>query len=236
MHGVLGAWINARNSFTSQIFQTLLLVASAVVIQKQIGKNKVVPDFFLTFKSHNSHSLLKLCSNWGMCPNRGKTKPVNGTTPIKVCPHYTGYQRSCCSRINDKKLNRCGNPPDPPTSMLGHSVSMPLPTMASGYPPYLNSGLNTSATPSGSPSPSLLLLSVPLLNIDWPTKRTRVSSFTSPDSLQILTGRVWNPILQQEFGEDLCKLLIATRSCQGTNNQSNIMVRLASVTVTLYST
>jgi hypothetical protein len=43
-----------------------------------------------------------------------------------------------------------------------------------------------------------------------------VSSFTSPDGSQGLTGRVWNPPLQQEFGEDFCKLLIATRSSWNT--------------------
>jgi hypothetical protein len=66
--------------------------------------------------------------------------------------------------INDKKLNRRPNPP-----MLGRSVSMPLPviTTLSGYP-FPNSGLSASATPSGSESasPSPLLLSAPLLNMD----------------------------------------------------------------------
>jgi hypothetical protein len=107
--------------------------------------------------------------------------------------------------------------------MLGHSVSMPLPTImtASGYPP---SGLSASAMPSGSPSPSPLHLSAPLLNIDRPPKRARVSSFTSPDSSQSLAGRVWNAPLQQEFGEDFCKLLIATRSSWNTAHNPQVQL------------
>ncbi|KAF8808342.1 hypothetical protein BYT27DRAFT_7255616 [Phlegmacium glaucopus] len=77
--------------------------------------------------------------------------------------------------------------------MLRHSASMPLPTimMGSGHP---------TATMSGSPSPSPLLLSVPLVNLERPPKRPRVSSFTSPDNSPSPVGRAWNPPLQQEFG------------------------------------
>lgn len=149
--------------------------------------------------------------------------PIAGKPSQSMVPHLSkcvliapDVRDRAVAEINDKKLNRRGNPPNPPTGMLGRSVSMPLPTTASGHPPYLNSGLSASATSFGSPSPSPLLLSAPLLNIDRPSKRARVSSFTSPDSPQI--GRVWNPPLQQEFGEDFCKLLIATRSSWNTAN------------------
>jgi len=121
--------------------------------------------------------------------------------------------------INDKKTC-CKNPPNSP--MLRHLVSMPLPTimMASGYPP---SSLSTLAMPSGSPSPSPLLMSAPFLNIDQLVpKRARVSNFTSPDSSQSLAGRVWNAPLQQEFGEDFCKLLITT--CSSWNTAHNPQV------------
>ncbi|KAF8800436.1 hypothetical protein BYT27DRAFT_7216943 [Phlegmacium glaucopus] len=79
---------------------------------------------------------------------------------------------------------------------------------------------------SGSPSPSPLLLSVPLVNLERPPKRPRVSSFTSPDNSPSPVGRAWNPPLQQEFGEDLCKLLIATRSSWNTahNPQMQLFV------------
>jgi hypothetical protein len=95
---------------------------------------------------------------------------------------------------NSKKSRR--GPGDPP--MLEHSESVPL----FAFP---------SATPSPLPSP--LLLATPILNIDRPMKRSRVSSFTTaPDGSSSLVERMWNPPLQQEFGEDLCKLFIATRS------------------------
>ncbi|KIL60077.1 hypothetical protein M378DRAFT_14359 [Amanita muscaria Koide BX008] len=102
---------------------------------------------------------------------------------------------------------------------------MPLPAImtGSGYP----TSLSASATPSGSPSPSPLLLSAPLVNLERPLKRTRVSSFTSPqlsDGPQSSAGRVWNSPLQQEFGEDFCKLLIATHS--SWNTAHNPQVRL----------
>lgn len=128
------------------------------------------------------------------------------------------------AEINDKK-NRCEleNPPNwanPP--MLGRSVSTPLPTImtASGYP---NSG--SSASPFGSPIPSPLLLSAPLLNIDRPLKRARsMSSFSNSDSSPSLTGRVWNSSLQQEFGDDFCKLLIATRSSWNTAHNPQVQL------------
>ena len=133
--------------------------------------------------------------------------------------------RDCAvAEINDTKLNHHGNPPDPPTSMLGRSVSMPLPTMASGYPPCLNSGLSTSATPSGLPSPSLLLLSVPLLNIDQPSKCARVLSFTSPDSPKILTG---TPYYSRSLGKTYvnCLLQLSLHGTLQTIHRCNYLLR-----------
>jgi hypothetical protein len=122
------------------------------------------------------------------------------------------------------KKNRHENPPP----MLGRSASMPLPAITTGFghtypPPGMSSA---SAMSFESPSPSPLLLSAPLLNFERPPKRARVSSFTgtSPDDLQSPAGRVWTPLLQQEFGEDFCKLLIATRS--SWNTAHNPQVRL----------
>lgn len=114
--------------------------------------------------------------------------------------------------INDKK-NHPSNPSNPP--MLARSASMPLPAIMTSGSSYPNPGLSTSATPSESPIPSPLLLSTPLLNLDRPSKRARVSSFT-PDGSQSPAGSAWNTLRQQEFGEDFCKLLIATRSSWNT--------------------
>jgi hypothetical protein len=69
------------------------------------------------------------------------------------------------AEINDKKNRReLERPHSHP--MSGRSVSMPLPTIMTASGSYSNSGLSTSAIPFGSPSPSPLLLSAPLLNID----------------------------------------------------------------------
>lgn len=127
--------------------------------------------------------------------------------------------------INDKKNRReLERPPIHP--MSGRSVSMPLPTIMTASGSYLNSGSSTSAIPfAESPSPSPLLMSAPLLNIDRPPKRARVSSFTNPsESSPSLTGRVWNSSLQQEFGEDFCKLLIATRSSWNTAHNPQVQL------------
>ena len=107
---------------------------------------------------------------------------------------------------------------------------MPLPAIITGLgcvpATYPTLGTSTPTTPFESPSPSPLLLSAPLLNFERPPKRTRVSSFTYPEDSQSPTGRVWSPSLQQEFGEDLCKLLIATRSSWNTahNPQMQLFV------------
>jgi hypothetical protein len=107
--------------------------------------------------------------------------------------------------VNAKKTraNAPGNLQNPP--MLGRSFSMPLPAIAfpgSGPLPF------PTATVISSPKPSLIVR--PLTNFRPLTKRPRTSSL--------------NPLLQQEFGEDFCKLLIATRS--SWNTAQNPQMRL----------
>ena len=127
--------------------------------------------------------------------------------------------------INSKKSQR-----DNPPGTVGRSASMPLPAIMTGLgcvpATYPNLGTSTPTTPFESPCPSPLLLSAPLLNFERPPKCTRVTSFTCPEDSQSPTGRVWSPSLQQEFGEDLCKLLIATRSSWNTahNPQMQLFV------------
>jgi hypothetical protein len=90
--------------------------------------------------------------------------------------------------------------------------------------------LGVSAMPSESPSPSPLFLLATLLNIDWLLKCPRVSSlssFTSPDGLQSFSRRVWNPLLQQEFGEDFVSFLLqlALHGTQHTIHSCNYLLR-----------
>ena len=124
--------------------------------------------------------------------------------------------------INGKK-NRATNNQNP--SMLGRSVSMPLPAVAfsgSSQVPYPTA--TASATPSPAPSP--LLFSTPLLTFDRPLKCARTASFMNPEGpgSSSPVARAWNPPLQQEFGEDFCKLLVAT--CSSWNTAHNPQVRL----------
>ena len=122
------------------------------------------------------------------------------------------------AETNLKKNRRDPGNQHPP--MLEHSANLrlPFPAIATG------SSLIASATPLASPMPSPLLLA-PILNlVERPMKRSRVSSFT--DGSPSLVDQIWNPSLQQEFGEDLCKLLIATRSSWNTahNPQMQLFV------------
>ncbi|KAM6497447.1 hypothetical protein JOM56_007920 [Amanita muscaria] len=154
--------------------------------------------------------------------------PISGKPGQTMVPHLSkcvfigpDVRNRAVEEISGKKNRR----ENPHARMLGRSASMPLPAImtGSGYP----TSLSASAMPSGSPSPSPLLLSAPLVNLERLLKRARVSSFTSPqlsDGPQSPAGRVWNPPLQQEFGEDFCKLLIATRS--SWNTAHNPQVRL----------
>ena len=107
----------------------------------------------------------------------------------------------------DGKKGRC-----PPA--LGRSASMPLPAITTGSADYPPTGWTRSTSATPSPAPSPLLLSTPLLNFERPPKRPRTSSFASQDesSSSSPVAIPWGPSLQQEFGEDFCKLLIATRS------------------------
>ncbi|KIL54278.1 hypothetical protein M378DRAFT_1059173 [Amanita muscaria Koide BX008] len=138
--------------------------------------------------------------------------PISGKPGQTMVPHLSkcvfvgpDIRNRAAEEINGKK-NRRENP-----RMFGRSASMPLPAVMTGSGYVSNpSGLSVSATPSGSPSPSPLLLSASLLNLERPLKRPRVSSFTSVDgsqNLAALAGRVWNPPLQQEFGEDFCAII-----------------------------
>jgi hypothetical protein len=128
--------------------------------------------------------------------------------------------------VEERNKNR--NQENPQAPILGRSISMPVLTFSSSSQvSYPTAGWSTTGTPSPAPSP--LLLSAPLLNIERPPKRPRTSSFASlaegsgSGSSSPVT-RPWNPILQQEFGEDFCKLLIATRSAW--NIAHNPQVRL----------
>jgi hypothetical protein len=128
--------------------------------------------------------------------------------------------------INKKNTSRGGQGNlQAPMPVLGRSVSMPVLSISS-------SGAGWSGTGTPSPVPSPLLLSAPLLNLERPQKRPRTSSFGVPSPLAEGSGsgssspvtRSWNPAVQQEFGEDICKLLIATRSAW--NIAHNPQVRL----------
>ena len=130
-----------------------------------------------------------------------------------VAPDVRAHAVASIAEGNDKK-SRC-HPPN--LLMLERSTSLPslpLPSMAMGSS---HTGF-ISATPSPMPSP--LLFSAPILNhMERPLKRNRVLSFTAgPDGSLNLVERVWNPSQQQEFGEDFCRLLIATRSSWNTAN------------------
>ena len=108
---------------------------------------------------------------------------------------------------------------------IGCSVSMPLPAIV--FPgadhPSTFPTITISATPSPAPSP--LLFAPPLPTFDRPPKRLRTSSL-NPDGpgLSSPVTKGWNPLTQQEFGEDFCKLLIATQS--SWNTAQNPQVRI----------
>lgn len=73
----------------------------------------------------------------------------------------------------------------------------------------------SSATQSGgtyalSPLPSPLLLSTTLLTAEPLSKQKRTSSTLGDSPLS--SRQPWTPAMQSEFGEDICKLLIAIRA------------------------
>ena len=86
-------------------------------------------------------------------------------------------------------------------------------TAQSAVPQHLSSWSHSvsPAFPSGSslsPLPSPLLLSIPLL--PEPVSKCKRMSSTFDDS-PLSAKALWTPALQMEFGEDMCKLLIAIR-------------------------
>ena len=125
--------------------------------------------------------------------------------------------------LSEKKNRARDHPP-----LLGRSFSTPLPVIAFPGSDQISYPTATSATPSPAPSP--LLLSAPLLTFDRPPKRPRTSSLANLDGSEspnpVTVARQWNPPLQQEFGEDFCKLLIAIRSSWNTahNPQMRLFV------------
>ena len=145
---------------------------------------------------------------------------------LSKCIHVGPNVRNCALEDINSKKSQHNNPP----GTVGRSASMPLPAIMTGLgcapATYPNLGTSTPTMLFESPCPSPLLLSAPLLNFKRPPKCTRVTSFMCPEDSQSPTGRVWSPSLQQEFGEDLCKLLIATHSSWNTahNPQMQLFV------------
>ena len=134
------------------------------------------------------------------------------------------------AEINGKKTRNQENP-QATVHALGRSVSMPLLAISTS-PDQIPATWSASGTPSPAPSP--LLLATPLLNLERPPKRPRTSSlvpiFPSPLAEGSGSGfsspvtRLWNPGLQQEFGEDFCKLLIAIRSAWNTAHNPQLRI------------
>lgn len=97
----------------------------------------------------------------------------------------------------------------------------PLITTALGNA-WAGSSANTmSVTPSPIASP--LLLSIPLIGEPGPgpaSKRRRTSSFNADNPLAV--NRLWTLDLIKDFGEDFCKVLIATRSSWNTAHNAEM--------------
>ena len=153
--------------------------------------------------------------------------PISGKPGQSMVPHlskcvFVGpeVRSRAVEEIDGKKICRQNL-----SGTIGHSTNVPLrlPAIMTGFG-HPNPSTSRSTTPFGSPSPSLLLMSTPLLNFERPPKRPRVSSVagTNTDDSQSPTGRVWNPVLQQEFGEDFCRLLIATHSSWNTAHNPQV--------------
>jgi hypothetical protein len=163
---------------------------------------------------------------------RINSPPISGKPGQTMVPHLSkcvfvtpDVKNRAIDEINEKKIRAtAGGGQNPP--MLGRSVSMPLPAIAFPGSDQLPYQTALSATPSPVPSP-LLLSAAPLVAFGRPSKRPRTSSFNpeSSGSSSPVT-RVWNSLLQQEFGEDFCKLLIAIRSSWNTaqNPQVHLFV------------
>ena len=98
------------------------------------------------------------------------------------------------------------------TRTLSHSASWSYGLR----PPALTTSLalpfastSTSATPSPLPSPALPPMPFLLENT---AKRRRTSSVYEDSPIFSPITQVWTPSRQQEFGDDFCRLLVATRS------------------------
>ena len=138
---------------------------------------------------------LGLTDCFGIYIARRDCPPISGKPGQSMVLHlskcvFVGpeVQSRAAEEINGKKI-RCQNPP----GAIGHSTTVPLrlPPVITGFG-HPNPSMSRSTTPFGSPSPSPLLMSAPLLNFERPPKHPRVSSFagTSSDDSQSLTGRV----------------------------------------------
>lgn len=218
MHGASLASIIKRNCFGSLTLLARQLAAPVVTAQMQSGKFKVVVRHLYLRDGYEFYVARINCS------------PISGKPGQSMVPHLSkcifvapDVKAHAIEEINEKRSRRR----EDPGPALGRSVSMPLlPIITTGLDQvhYPTPGWSGSATLSPMPSP--LLLSTPLVNIDRPTKRPRTSSFMNPDGSGSSSpvARVWNPHLQQEFGEDFCKFLIATRSAW--NFASNPQVHL----------
>lgn len=215
MHGVLHASIITRTCFWSLILLVQHLVVWVVATQMQSRKHKVATRSF--FYLWHCYKIYIACQN--SLPI--SLKPSQMMVPhLAKCHLVAPHIRAHAAEENNAKKSHRG-PGDPP--MLEHSAataSVPFPAikMGSGY-----ASLVASATPSPIPSP--LLLSAPLLNIEWPLKCSRVSSFTvGLDSSPSLVERVWNPFLQQEFGEDF-SLQLTHHGTQHKIHRCNYLLR-----------
>jgi len=149
-------------------------------------------------------------------------KPGQSMVPhLRKCSFVAPDIRACATKEIHRKKPHHENPP-----ILGHSISLPQLSIMTGLEQvsHPTAGWSTLATPSPAPSP--LLLSAPLLNLEWPLKCSCTLSFVEGPALlsPVMPKRAWDPPLQQEFGEDFCKLLIAT--CSSWNTAYNPQVCL----------
>ena len=99
---------------------------------------------------------------------------------------------------------------DPSVRALAQTAKTAATMEKSAAPRHLSQpAASTAWPPCPSPLPSPLLLSVPLLPEPL-SKRKRTSS--TFEDLPLSRKAPWTPALQSEFGEDVCKLLIAIRA------------------------
>jgi hypothetical protein len=109
---------------------------------------------------------------------------------------------------------------DPLIRALAEAAKASITTEQSAVPQHLSrsSSWSRSESPACPPGPSLstlsplpspLLLSIPLFP-EPVSKRKRMSSSFEDSPLSVKAP--WTPALQTEFGEDMCKLLIAIRA------------------------